>query len=66
MPEPAVVTQSTALSDEEVVSRVLGGDTALFEVLMRRHNQRIYRAVRAVRIVRLMAVRYNFTFALGV
>ena len=48
MPEPAVVTQSTALSDEEVVSRVLGGDTALFEVLMRRHNQRVYRAARAI------------------
>ncbi|HVS31758.1 MAG TPA: RNA polymerase sigma factor [Thermoanaerobaculia bacterium] len=36
------------LSDGEVVSRILGGDAALFEILMRRHNQRIYRAVRAV------------------
>jgi RNA polymerase sigma-70 factor (ECF subfamily) len=36
------------VTDSEVVSRVLGGDVALFEILMRRHNQRIYRAVRAV------------------
>ena len=36
------------ISDEEVVSRVLGGDPALFEILMRRHNQRVYRTVRAV------------------
>jgi RNA polymerase sigma-70 factor, ECF subfamily len=38
----------TALTDEQVAARVLGGETALFEVLMRRHNERIYRAVRAV------------------
>ena len=36
------------LSDNEVVRRVVGGDTALFEILMRRYNQRVYRAVRAV------------------
>jgi RNA polymerase sigma-70 factor (ECF subfamily) len=36
------------LSDEEVVARIVSGDRALFEILMRRHNQRIYRAVRAV------------------
>jgi RNA polymerase sigma-70 factor (ECF subfamily) len=35
-------------SDEELVRRVVDGDSALFEILMRRHNQRIYRAVRAV------------------
>jgi len=29
------------LSDEEVVRRVVEGDAALFEILMRRHNQRI-------------------------
>jgi RNA polymerase sigma-70 factor (ECF subfamily) len=37
-----------ALSDEQVVSRVLSGQTALFEVLMRRHNERLYRAARAI------------------
>jgi len=35
-------------SDEEIVARVLRGDTLLFEVLMRRHNQRIYRAIRSI------------------
>jgi RNA polymerase sigma-70 factor (ECF subfamily) len=36
------------LSDVEVVGQVRAGNAALFEILMRRHNQRIYRAVRAV------------------
>jgi|SRR5215467_2624393 len=35
-------------SDEHVVERVLGGDTALYELLMRRHNQRLYRIARAI------------------
>jgi RNA polymerase sigma-70 factor (ECF subfamily) len=37
-----------ALSDMEIVRRVRAGDSALFEILMRRHNQKVYRAVRAV------------------
>jgi RNA polymerase sigma-70 factor, ECF subfamily len=36
------------LTDEELVSRIVAGDHALFEIVMRRYNQRIYRAVRAV------------------
>jgi RNA polymerase sigma-70 factor (ECF subfamily) len=36
------------LTDEEVIERVRAGDTALFEVLMRRHNRRIYRVARAI------------------
>ncbi len=39
---------SDQITDEEVVRRVVAGDAALFEILMRRHNQRIYRTVRAV------------------
>ena len=35
-------------TDEHVVERVLGGDTALYELLMRRHNQRVYRIARAI------------------
>lgn len=35
-------------SDEEVVARVRAGDVAIFEVLMRRHNSRLYRVVRSV------------------
>src|SRR5262252_7826190 len=37
-----------AWQDEDVVSRVLAGESALFEILMRRHNQRIYRIVRGI------------------
>ena len=37
-----------ALADEEVVARVRAGDTALFEILMRRYNQRLFRAARAI------------------
>jgi RNA polymerase sigma-70 factor, ECF subfamily len=36
------------LTDAEIVQRVRGGDRASFEILMRRHNQRIYRAARAI------------------
>src|SRR5438128_103240 len=39
---------TSALSDMEIVARIRGGDGALFEILMRRHNQRVYRVVRAV------------------
>jgi RNA polymerase sigma-70 factor (ECF subfamily) len=46
--EPAVVSRFSALSDEEIVARVLEGETPLFEVLMRRHNERVYRAARAI------------------
>ena len=35
-------------SDEEIVERIRKGDTEQFEILMRRHNQRLYRAVRSV------------------
>jgi len=35
-------------SDEEVIARVRAGDTSQFEILMRRHNQRVYRVVRAL------------------
>lgn len=36
------------VTDEDVVRRVVAGDTAMFEILVRRHNQRIYRTARAV------------------
>jgi RNA polymerase sigma-70 factor, ECF subfamily len=39
---------TAAPSDIEVVRRVQAGDSALFELLMRRHNQRVYRVIRAV------------------
>jgi RNA polymerase sigma-70 factor (ECF subfamily) len=37
-----------ALSDEEVVRRVRAGDAPLFEILMRRYNQRLYRVARGI------------------
>lgn len=43
---PEVRQRGGAPSDEEVVRRVRAGELALFEVLMRRYNQRLYRAVR--------------------
>src|SRR5215467_7951689 len=36
------------LSDEEVVRRVLAGENALFEIIMRRYNQRLYRIARGI------------------
>ncbi len=36
------------LSDEDVVRKVLAGETALFELLMRRYNQRVYRVARGI------------------
>jgi RNA polymerase sigma-70 factor (ECF subfamily) len=35
-------------TDEEVVERVKAGDTALYEIIMRRYNQRLYRVARAI------------------
>ena len=38
----------TALSDEEIITRVASGDADLFEVIMRRYNQRLFRVVRSI------------------
>ena len=35
-------------TDEEVVDRVRAGDTALYEIIMRRYNQRLFRVARAI------------------
>jgi RNA polymerase sigma-70 factor, ECF subfamily len=35
-------------TDEQVVARVLAGETALYEIIMRRYNQRLYRVARAI------------------
>lgn len=35
-------------TDGEIVERVKSGDTALYEILMRRYNQRLYRVVRSI------------------
>jgi len=46
--QQAVSLANHPLSDEEIIDRVQAGDVALYEVLMRRHNQRIYRCARAI------------------
>jgi RNA polymerase sigma-70 factor (ECF subfamily) len=46
--ETVVSVAGASLSDEEVVARVKAGDTALFEVIMRRYNQRLYRVARSI------------------
>ena len=43
-----VATSQEPLSDEQVVARVLAGETGMFEIVMRRHNQRLYRVARAI------------------
>jgi RNA polymerase sigma-70 factor (ECF subfamily) len=49
MTSPLILQVDTkSLSDEDIVARVLGGEAALFEIIMRRHNQRLYRVARAI------------------
>ena len=43
-----LLTQAETLSDTEVVDRVLGGETGVYELLMRRYNQRLFRVIRSV------------------
>ena len=44
----SVLEEWDALSDAQVAAQVLMGRTALFELLMRRHSERVYRMVRAI------------------
>ncbi len=44
----APALERSGLTDEQVVEQVISGHTAQFEILMRRHNQRLYRAARAI------------------
>jgi RNA polymerase sigma-70 factor (ECF subfamily) len=45
---PAAAFEASEQADEDIVRQVLAGNTALFELLMRRHNERVYRAARAI------------------
>lgn len=38
----------SGLTDEEVVTKVLDGETELFEIIMRRHNLRLFRVTRSI------------------
>src|SRR4051794_33590275 len=44
----AVLQESLSVPDAEVVERVRAGEKGLYEILMRRHNQRLFRTIRAV------------------
>ena len=37
-----------AISDEEALSRIRNGETGLYELIMRRYNQRLFRIIRSV------------------
>lgn len=45
---PSTLQRLTILSDEKLVASVLGGNGPVFELLMRRHNQRLFRVARAI------------------
>jgi RNA polymerase sigma-70 factor (ECF subfamily) len=40
--------RAEAPSDEELIRRIRAGDAAMFEILMRRYNQRLYRVARGI------------------
>lgn len=40
--------RSEGWTDLEIVERIKAGDTALYEIIMRRYNQRLYRVARAI------------------
>ena len=44
----AALARGAEQTDEEVIRQVLQGHTAMFELLMRRYNERVYRAARAI------------------
>ncbi|HYR90690.1 MAG TPA: RNA polymerase sigma factor [Terriglobia bacterium] len=44
----AVQVKNVVLTDEEVVERVLAGESELFEIIMRRYNQRLFRVTRSI------------------
>jgi RNA polymerase sigma-70 factor, ECF subfamily len=48
LPATHEVMERSALSDEEIVSRVLAGERGLFELILRRYNERLYRTVRSI------------------
>ena len=47
-PSPALAVEGGEQADETLIQQVLAGKTALFELLMRRYNERVYRAARSI------------------
>ena len=44
----AVASSDAEQNDADVIQQVLDGNTAMFELLMRRYNERVYRVARAI------------------
>lgn len=44
----AAAHESSDHSDDDIVRQVLDGNTGMFELLMRRYNERVYRVARAI------------------
>lgn len=47
-PTPDATLAAAEQTDDEVIRQVLDGNTAMFELLMRRYNERVYRSARAI------------------
>ena len=48
LPVRTALPAPDSLADGEIVARVVAGERRLFELIMRRHNERVYRAVRSI------------------
>ena len=48
LPDVVPLIEARKLTDEAIAARVRQGETALFEILIRRHDQQLYRAARAI------------------
>lgn len=48
MPSLPLPKAADALTDADIVARIVAGEAALFELILRRYNQRIYRTVRGI------------------
>jgi RNA polymerase sigma-70 factor (ECF subfamily) len=48
VPDSMTSTSSASLTDAQLIAAVCAGETRLFEELMRRYNQRVYRVARAI------------------
>ena len=48
MKAAALTSEQQAMTDMEIVQRIAGGDDDAFTLLMRRHNQKMYRTARSI------------------
>ena len=46
--DPVPIVEAKQLTDEAIAMRVRAGEPALFEILIRRHDQQLFRAARAI------------------